>query len=256
VPVKVSIITTSFNSAKTLSHTLESVSMQTYPEIEHVLVDGASRDGSVKLIQAWSADHPVRWVSEKDSGIYDALNKGIKMATGDIIGLLHSDDFYFDPRLIERVARIFETTDVDAVYGDVEYVDPADPKKVTRLYSSARFQPSKIAYGWIPAHPSLFLRRRVYDRFGLFDSSFRIAGDFEFLSRVFWNSDLRWTYLPETLVRMREGGLSNQSFKNRWKTNLEILRACRKNKIPTNLFKLSLRYPLKLLEYAKTKRVA
>jgi len=246
--VLVSVITPSFNSAAYISDCVTSVKRQDYRPIQHILADGESTDKTTELAKAASSGE-IQIYSERDEGIYDAFNKGISRANGEIIGLLNSDDFYPHDGVIRRVVDEFQNKSVDIVYGDLLYVSQSDTKKITRRYSSKKFSPLGLSYGWIPAHPTVFVRRTVYENFGLFDKTFKIAGDFEFLARIFSKIEIKYSYIPEVLVHMREGGVSNVSLRSRWKTNQEILRACRQLGLPTNTLKLSLRYFSKLSEY-------
>ena len=245
---RVSIVTTVFNSATTLECCLKSVHSQTFENLEHIAIDGGSTDGSLEILNRWRPQLAY-FESGLDEGIYDGLNRGIQRASGSIIGILHSDDFYARPTAISEVVSQFENPKVDAVFSDVNYVSSEDPHKIIRDYSSAKWTPNRLAWGWIPAHPTLFLRREVYERVGLFDISYKIAGDFEFISRAFWQTGIQFSYLPGVLISMRAGGTSNASWKHRWQCNREIQRACAKNKIPTNLLKLSFRYAYKLAEF-------
>ncbi|HEV8327384.1 MAG TPA: glycosyltransferase family 2 protein [Nitrospiraceae bacterium] len=246
--MKISIITAVFNAAGTVEETLLSVAQQTHPEVEHVVVDGASNDATLEII-ARHRDKLTRVVSEPDHGVYDAMNKGIKRASGDVIGFLNADDLYASKDILSRVVDIMERENLDALFGDVEFFRPKDPTRTVRRYRSARFSPDQIALGWMPAHPALFLRRRVYERYGLFRTDYRIAGDFEYCARIFHSNTLVYRSLPETLVRMRIGGISTSGWRNTLLLNREVLRACRENGIDTNILKIFSKYPAKLLEF-------
>ena len=245
--MKISIITVAFNAERTIADTLRSVAEQTYSDIEYIVVDGASTDGSLKIIQQY-AQCIAKFNSEPDRGIYDAMNKGLRLATGDIIGFLNADDVYADPWVIERVSAAMADGELDALFGDVEYFNPARSNQTLRRYRSARFRPERINWGWMPAHPTLFMRRHLYQHFGGFNVSYRIAGDFELVARMFHGGAVKYRYLPEVLVRMRIGGVSTEGWKNTFLLNREVLRACRENGIPTNAFKILSKYPLKLFE--------
>lgn len=246
--MKISIITVAFNAAHTLADTLQSVASQTQAEIEHIMVDGASTDGTLDIV-ARHGSHIARLVSEPDKGIYDAMNKGLGLATGEIIGFLNADDVYADEGVLERVAGIMSRNDLDALFADAEFVNPASPTRPVRRYRSERFLPERIAWGWMPAHPSLFLNRRVYERFGNFRTDYRIAGDFELVARIFHGGTLRYQYVPEVWVRMRNGGISTGGWRNTILLNREVLRACRENGIPTSFLRILSKYPAKLLEF-------
>jgi glycosyltransferase involved in cell wall biosynthesis len=248
--VKISIITVAFNVASTIADTLESVAFQTYPDVEHIVVDGASTDGTPELVRKCGR-RVARLISEPDHGIYDAMNKGLRLATGDIIGFLNADDVYADTGVLARVSTAMETGRLDALFGDAEFVSPDRPGHPLRRYRSGRFRPGRIAWGWMPAHPTLFLRRHVYDRFGLFRTDYRIAGDFELVARMFHGDTLKYRHVPEVLVRMRTGGVSTGGWRNTLLLNREVLRACRENGISTSLPKILSKYPAKLLEFIR-----
>jgi glycosyltransferase involved in cell wall biosynthesis len=248
--MKISIITVAFNAASTIADSLRSVASQTHPDIEHIVVDGASTDGTLEII-ACQGSHIARLISEPDHGIYDAMNKGLRLAKGEIIGFLNADDIYMDERVLERVTGIMARNDLDVLFGDVEFVSPARPSRPVRRYRSDHFRPERIAWGWMPAHPSLFLRRRVYERFGTFRTDFRIAGDFEFVARIFRGGTLNYRYVPEVWVRMRTGGISTGGLRNTLLLNREVLRACRENGISTNFLKILSKYPAKLYEFLR-----
>ena len=182
--MRISIITVAFNAARTIADTLESVAAQTHPEIEHIVVDGASTDSTLEIIES-HRKHISRLISEPDQGIYDAMNKGLASATGEVIGFLNADDVYADNGVLERVSSNMARDDLDALFGDAEFVSPTRPNRLLRCYRSKHFRPDRIAWGWVPAHPALFLRRRVYEGFGPFRIDYRIAGDFELVARIF-----------------------------------------------------------------------
>lgn len=245
--MKISIITVCYNAAGTLRDTLASVAAQTHPDIEHIVIDGASTDGTMDILRAHGT-HVAQIVSEPDTGIYDAMNKGLRLASGDVIGILNSDDTYKHPNVLAHVAAHMAAPEVDAVFGDAEFVRPDAPKRVVRRYRSARFRPDRLAWGWMPAHPTLFLRREIYERFGEFSTQYRIAGDFDFIARVFSRGTVRYRYFPEVWVTMKTGGASTGGWRSTLRLNREVLRACRANGIPTNLFKILSKYPAKVLE--------
>lgn len=246
--MKISIITVAFNAAGTITNTLASVAAQSHPDIEHVVIDGASTDGTLDVIKRYG-EHVSQLISEPDRGIYDAMNKGLDLATGDVIGFLNADDFYADDGVLERVSAILAKDDLDALFGDAEFVSPSRPERPLRRYRSERFRPERIGCGWMPAHPALFLKRRVYDRFGKFRTDYRIAGDFELVARIFHGRTVTWRHVPEVLVRMRTGGISTGGWRNTLLLNREVLRACRENGISTSLPRILSKYPAKLLEF-------
>jgi glycosyltransferase involved in cell wall biosynthesis len=246
--MKISIITVAFNAAPTIADTLESVAAQTHPDIEHIVVDGASTDGTLGVLKRHGR-RVARLISEPDQGIYDAMNKGLRLATGEVIGFLNADDVYADAGVLERVSEIMEREKLDALFGDAEFVSPTHPDRLLRRYRSERFRSDRIAWGWMPAHPTLFLRCQVYERFGQFRTDYRIAGDFELVARIFHGGTLSYRHVPEVLVRMRTGGISTGGWRNTLLLNREVLRACRENGIPTSLPKILSKYPAKLLEF-------
>ncbi len=221
---------------------------QTHPDIEHIVVDGASTDGTLALIRAHQTGL-MKLISEPDQGIYDAMNKGVAAATGEVICFLNADDHYADSDVLARVAERMTQEHLDALFGDVTFFHASNPQHSVRLYSSRHFRPERIAWGWMPAHPSLFLRRDVYERTGPFRTDYRIAGDFEFVARAFGRNTLRYRHFPEVLVRMRTGGISTGGWRNTLLLNREVLRACRENGIKTNMLKILTKYPAKLLEH-------
>ncbi|OGB04861.1 MAG: glycosyl transferase [Burkholderiales bacterium RIFCSPHIGHO2_12_FULL_61_11] len=249
--MKISVVTVCYNSALTIKDTLESVALQRYKDLEHLIVDGGSTDGTLEIIRAWR-EHPVRLISESDEGIYDAMNKGIRLATGDVVAFLNADDYYKDADVLARVAKVMQAEQLDALYGDVEFFRPGQQDTVARRYNSGRFTADRLGWGWMPAHPALFVRRALFERFGAFRTDYRIAGDFEFVARVFQHADLRHRHLPEVLVRMQMGGISTSGWRATLQLNREMMRACRANAIPTNWLKMLLRYPFKAWEFFRT----
>jgi glycosyltransferase involved in cell wall biosynthesis len=245
--LKVSIITAVRNGEATIGTTLHSVARQTYPDIEHVIIDGASTDGTLGIIEAAGAGARTV-VSEPDGGVYDAFNKGLRLATGDVVAFLNCGDFYASADVVARMATELTRTGALAVFGDLVIVDASQPDRVLRRYRSSRFRPSRVAYGFMPAHPTLFMRRRVYDEHGGFDASFRIAGDFELVARAFVKARISYSYIPDVLVTMPRGGLSTSGLKSNWIITREMYRACRQNAIATNFLKLFLRFPVKWSE--------
>jgi glycosyltransferase involved in cell wall biosynthesis len=242
-----SIITVCYNSAGTIAHTLDSVAAQSWPDVEHIVIDGGSTDATLQVV----ADHGrrvARVQSESDRGIYDAMNKGVAHASGDVIAFLNADDVYADADVLRRVAEAFGSATLDAVFGDVVFFDASRPEQVVRRFNSGRFTPERLAWGWMPAHPALFLRREVFAQAGPFNIDYRIAGDFEFIVRAFRGAPRSWRYLPEPLARMQMGGASTSGWRSRVRLNTEMMRALRSNGVATSWFRLLSRYPAKLLE--------
>lgn len=246
--MRISIITVARNAADSIVGTLQSVQGQTHPYIEHIVVDGASTDDTLALIRAYQTDS-MKLISEPDTGIYDAMNKGVAVATGDVIGFLNADDLYASPDVLARVVASMDREGLDALFGDVIFFRASRPERAIRRYSSRHFRPERIAWGWMPAHPALFLRRTVYERVGPFRTDYRIAGDFEFVARAFYGQNLLYGHVPEVLVRMRIGGISTGGWRNTVLLNREVLRACRENSIPGNMLKILMKYPAKLMEF-------
>ena len=245
--MKISVITAAYNAEATIADTLRSVAMQDFPDSEHVVVDGASRDRTVAVVKPLLRPQD-RLVSEPDRGIYDAMNKGVAQATGDVIGFLNADDMYADERCLTDIAAAFDDPTIDAVFGDIDFVHPSDPGRVVRRYSSRRFTPARLASGWMPAHPSLYLRRQVFEACGPMRIDYRIGADFEYCVRVFKNPAIRYRYLDRSLVRMRTGGASTRGLGSTVTINREILRALRENGVPVSWTGLLLKYFEKLTE--------
>jgi glycosyltransferase involved in cell wall biosynthesis len=243
----VSIVTVCFNSARTIRDTIESVLAQDYPKIQYIIVDGGSTDGTVGIVREY-AERIAVVISEPDRGIYDAMNKGIRAATGEVIGMLNSDDFYADTQVVSEMMRALCERHVEAVFADLVYVDPADTRRVRRYYDSGRWRPSRFRFGWMPAHPTFFIKRTWYERYGLFSLDYRIAADFEMLVRLLHTGRASYTHVRRPIVRMRAGGASTRGLKHSLLLNREIVRACRANGIWTTLPIVLLKIPAKLLE--------
>jgi glycosyltransferase involved in cell wall biosynthesis len=248
--MKVSIITVTYNSAETLANTIESVYQQTYQDIEYWIIDGASNDSTVDIIRGNVERFQGRlhYISEPDKGIFDAMNKGIQRCQGDIIGTLNADDYFTSDDIIEEVVKSFSKKDVDVVYGDIHFIHADKPGKVVRYYSSALFHPFWLRFGFMPAHPSLYVRREVYQEVGPYSLDFTIASDFDMMIRIFRLRKSRYAYLRKDFVTMRTGGISTRNLHNRLVITKEQTMACRKNGIYTNRLLISLKYFRKLLE--------
>ncbi len=245
--MKISVNTVCYNSALTLERSLQSVVNQDWPSIEHIVIDGASSDGSLKILERFSSTISYI-VSEPDKGIYDAMNKGLAQSTGDIVCFLNADDQYESDNVLSMVASKMHAENLDALFGDVSFFDVKNPSRVVRRYRSGHFRPSRLAWGWMPAHPALFLRKEVVKRVGQFKADYHIAGDFEFIVRAFHGHSLRYQHLSEVLVNMQTGGVSTSGWLSRIRLNQEVLRACRENGLQTNMLKILLKYPLKIIE--------
>ncbi|MBT0571754.1 glycosyltransferase [Curvibacter sp. CHRR-16] len=246
--MKITVITVCYNSAATIVDTLQSVASQETADIEHIIVDGGSTDGTQALVHQ-HAREGYRMLSEPDQGIYDAMNKGVSMASGDVIAFLNADDVYVGSHALMQVGDYMSKTNVDALYGDTEFVRPDNLNKPIRRYRSDHFSPSKIAWGWMPAHPALFLRREIFERYGNFCVDYRIAGDFELVARIFHKGDVTYKHIPQVMVRMRTGGVSTRGLRSIFLLNQEVLRACKSNGIHTNWFMILSKYPAKLIEF-------
>ncbi len=244
--MKVSIITVVRNAVETIQDTISSVASQNYNNIEHIIIDGASTDGTLEVIRQHQ-DKLSCVLSEPDRGIYDAMNKGIKVAHGDFLGFLNSDDIYANDKVISKIVGIVKKQKVDAVYGDLVFVSPNNLQRVLRHYNSRWFNSKMISKGYMPAHPTLFLSNSVFEEYGYYKIDYSIAADFEFVARVFGKDDISYYYLPEIMVKMRQGGISTKSWKSNWILNKEILRACKENDIDTNILKVLSKYPRKIL---------
>jgi glycosyltransferase involved in cell wall biosynthesis len=213
-----------FNRRDTVLDTLDSVARQTYRNVEHIVVDGASTDGTSEILETRRGQINVL-VRENDNGIYDALNKGIAMSSGDVIGFLHADDLFADDTVLERIGLAFADARVDAVYGDLEYVSRRDTKLVRRRWCAGRFSPARLAWGWMPPHPTFYVRRQIYERLGLFNTQMQIAADYDCILRFLGKGQIVPMYIPEVLVRMRVGGMSNRSISNIFRKSREDYRA-------------------------------
>ena len=251
--MKISIITVSYNSNLTIKDTIDSVLSQTYLDIEYIIVDGWSNDNTVDIIREYepSFNGRMKWISEKDSGLYDAMNKGIQMATGEIIGIINSDDLFCDKHAIEKVMHIFEENEsLDSVYADLFYVAQNDTAKIVRRWKTGNQKQFK--YGWHPAHPTLYIKKEVYNKYGLFNLDYKLAADFEIMLRFLEKYRISTYYLKEAFVKMRLGGATNKSIKNIYLQNIECLKAFQLNDIKVNV----LLYPLfrilpKLIQFKK-----
>lgn len=245
--MKISVITVCYNSSSTLSRALQSVADQDWTNVEHIVVDGASIDGTLEIIERFRP-RLAHVISEPDDGIYDAMNKGLDRASGDVVCFLNADDQYAHPQVLSKVATQMSELGLDALMGDVGFFHEQDPSRMIRHYRSDRFHPSRLAWGWMPAHPALFLSSAVVQRVGRFKTDYRIAGDFEYIVRTFHNHALRYRHLPEVLVQMQSGGASTNGWRSKILLNREVLRACRENGLQTNMLKILSKYPAKMLE--------
>lgn len=249
--MKLSIITATYNSEKTIQHCLASIKNQTYGKVEHIIIDGKSTDQTLKIIEDYAKEKTnVKIISESDKGIYDALNKGIHHATGDIIGFLHSDDEFQDSSTLKKVINAFEFNRADGVYGDLNYVNAEDSSRIVRYWKSKPFESNMLLKGWMPPHPTLFLKKEVYKKHGIFDLAFKIVADYDFILRIFQDQSLRFFYLPENICKMRIGGASSAS-RNLKKKMKEDLKAMRNNDLPNPYSTLVRKNVSKLNQFIK-----
>lgn len=235
--MKISIITPTYNSASTVRDTLDSILRQTFKDIEYIVIDCISTDGTVDILREYEGlfDGKMRWVSEKDNGLYDAMNKGIRLATGDIVGILNSDDVYYDENVLAEIARVFSNnSSIDCVYGDLVYVDPENTETIVRQWNGSLYRNGSFEKGWHPAHPTFYTRRQCYEQLGGYDLSLAISADFELMLRFLGKHKLRSKYIRRNFVRMRAGGTSTASMRNIITGNRNVLCALRKNGYKVN----------------------
>ncbi len=230
--MKVTIITATYNSKKNIKTCLESVLNQTYKDIEIIIIDGNSNDNTLSVVNSMLLGYVnSKVISESDNGIYDALNKGLKLASGDIIGFVHSDDILYSPNIIYEIVDCFSNKSVDGVYGDLLYVNKSNLNHTIRAWKSCEFSYNLLKKGWMPPHPSLYLKREIYDKFGIFNLDYKISADYDFMLRVFKNTDNKFKYLPKVITKMRVGGASNRSLKNIIQKTREDYRAITSNNV-------------------------
>jgi len=249
-PFKVSIITVVFNSEKTISQCINSVLEQDYNQVEYIIIDGKSTDQTTKIIDTFS-NRIDKYVSEKDGGIYEALNKGFKMATGDLIGILHSDDVFASNQVVSKIVERFNGQHLDAVYGDLVYVNKDNTEQVIRYWKAGDYRDGLFLYGWMPPHPTFFARKNVYEKYGYFNTLLECAADYELLLRLIHKHKIKIHYLPEVLTKMRIGGQSNASFNNRIKAYSEDKKAWKLNQLKPHVFTGILKPLRKVLQFRK-----
>lgn len=248
--MKISIITPSFNSASTIADTINSVLSQDYFDIEYIIVDGGSKDSTVKIIKSYG-EKIAKFVSEKDNGIYDAMNKGIKMASGDVVGILNSDDFYPDASVISDVAKAFNINMSDSVYGDLDYVDWDETTKIIRKWRAGKHTWKSFKFGWHPPHPTFFVKKELYDRLGLFREDLRIAADYELMLRFIYINKITMTYIPKVLVKMRDGGASSSGLSARKTTYIEDAKGWSFNNLKPSVLALTMKRVRKLTQWLR-----
>lgn len=242
-----SVITVVFNGASTLEHAIRSVIEQTYGNVEHIIIDGGSTDATLDILRRYEDDIDY-WVSEKDAGIYDAMNKGIALARGDYIGMLNADDYFANPSALELISNQLVANNVDAVFSCLDIVDPSNLERVQRKYRISSFSPFMLRIGVMPPHPTFYCKKSCYEEAGPYRIDFRIAADFEMLVRLLLKHHITWAFIDEVTVKMRSGGVSSNGIKSNWVVNREIIRACSENGLYTNALMLALKLPIRLLE--------
>ena len=228
--MKVSIITAVYNNTEFIEDCIRSVLDQSYKNIEHIIIDGGSTDGTLEVIKKYNK-YISKWISESDKGIYDAINKGIDIATGDIVGILNSDDFYVNNEVINKIVKVFERRNIDAVYADLVYVDVKNTDRIVRFWKSGEYKEGSFKRGWHPPHPTFFVKKECYNKYGLYDLNFPVSADFELMLRLIEKYKIKVAYLPEVIIKMRIGGESNKSLINIFKGNLNVIKAFKKNNI-------------------------
>jgi glycosyltransferase involved in cell wall biosynthesis len=247
---KISIITVTYNSAQTLEQTILSVLSQNYSNLEYIIVDGKSTDDTLAIIEKYR-DKISHFISEKDDGLYYAINKGINLATGGIIGILHADDFYTKNDVLIGIAETFKMNEADAVYADLYYVDKNNTDKIIRTWKSGSFSPNKFLWGWMPPHPTFFVKKNCYTKYGVFNTTLRSAADYEIMLRLLYKHKIKAAYLPGFIVKMRVGGQSNASIQNRVKANNEDRMAWKLNEVKPYFFTLTLKPLRKVIQFLK-----
>ncbi|MBO6057404.1 MAG: glycosyltransferase [Bacteroidales bacterium] len=243
--MKISLITATYNSAETVRDTLQSVLNQTFKDIDHIIIDGNSKDNTMDIVKEFEPkfEGRLRWVSEKDKGIYDAMNKGVRMAQGDIVGILNSDDFFASNDVLEKVNAAFtENPAIDGVYADVRYVDWNDTGKTVRMFSGKDFTREKLCWGKMPPHPSFYVKRECYDKFGLYSLDYPICADYDMFVKMIWIGNINTLYINDVFVNMRSGGTSSNGIKVHRKIMRERMRCVREHNMPSNFFKQTTRY--------------
>ena len=247
----ISIITATFNSAKTLKDTIQSVLRQTNKDFEYLIIDGGSTDETIDIVKSYESEFSgrLKWVSEKDQGIYDAMNKGIKMASGDVVGILNSDDYFTSDDILQTVDNAFKSHEIDAIYGDIHFIRDGAPDKCVRYYSSRMFSPFWLRFGFMPAHPSFYCKREVFEKAGLYSLDYKIGADYEMMVRLFKKYRIMSQYINKDFVTMRTGGASNNNVRSRITLINEDVKACKENGVYTNSLFVMLKFMYKIFEF-------
>ena len=254
--MKISVVTVTFNSSATIRHTIESVLKQDYPDYEYLVIDGGSKDNTVDIIKEYEPKFGgrMKWISEKDKGMYDGINKGIRMATGDVVGIINSDDFYHRTDVFEIINKSFEENKgIQAIYGDVRFVHPDNLEKTVRYYSCKHWKPWRFRFGFMPAHPTFFTYKENFEKYGYYQYDYHIAADYELLIRYLSTNHIPAKYVPVDFMKMRTGGRSTNGLKANVLLNKEIVRACKENGIYTNMPLLFMKYFIKVFELLNTR---
>jgi glycosyltransferase len=246
--LKISIITVCYNSAKTIEKTIQSVLSQTYGNIEYVIIDGKSNDDTLSIVKKY--EDKITWISEADKGLYDAINKGLKIASGDVIGLMHSDDVFASDDVLSVISETFQKDNCNGTYGDLVYTKQDDIDEVVRYWKSKKFIKSLLKKGWMPAHPTLFLKKEVYDKYVGFNLKYKIAADYDFVTRVFSDDEFKFSYIPRIITKMRLGGASNASITHIIQKSKEDFKIIKSNKIG-NFITLLLKNIGKITQFTK-----
>ena len=247
----ISIITATFNSAKTLKDTIQSVLRQTNKDFEYLIIDGGSTDETIDIVKSYESEFSgrLKWVSEKDQGSYDAMNKGIKMASGDVVGILNSDDYFTSDDILQTVDNAFKSHEIDAIYGDIHFIRDGNPQKCVRYYSSRMFTPFWLRFGFMPAHPSFYCKREIFDKAGLYSLDYKIGADYEMMVRLFKKYRIMSQYINKDFVTMRTGGASNNNVRSRITLINEDVKACKENWVYTNSLFVMIKYLYKVFEF-------
>lgn len=252
--MKISLITATYNSAETLRDTMQSVLNQTFKDVDYIVVDGGSKDATMDIVKEFEPkfEGRLRWVSERDKGIYDAMNKGVRMAQGDIVGILNSDDFFASDKVLETVNNAFtKNPTIEGVYADVRYVDWHDTGKTVRMFSGKDFKREKLCWGKMPPHPSFYVRRGCYDKCGLYSLDYPICADYDMFVKMIWEANIKTLYINDVFVNMRSGGTSSSGIRVHHKIMKERMRCVREHNLPSNFFKQTSRYFEKIFSLLK-----
>jgi glycosyltransferase len=246
--IKISIITAVLNGRNTIADTLESILNQSYKNVEHVIIDGGSTDETLEILKRYK-NGTTKIISEPDGGVYEALNKGIQLSSGDVIGILNGDDFYAHGQVLNRVVDVFEREKVDSCYGDLQYVKRDNTSKLIRFWKSSPYRPGKFNYGWMPPHPTFFVKKEIYEKFGIFNTDLKIAADYELMLRFLERFKISTHYIPEVLIKMRVGGMSNRNLRNMFLKSCEDYKAWKVNDLKSPFYTILLKNISKIPQF-------